>query len=81
MVAVPSCRPKVSSCAQSKERLITFFGSSSRCMAIMTCTYITLIGKPRTTTEVVKAVGKFGLSVMSVVDELMLTLVLETYIG
>ena len=42
-------------------------------MVAMTCTCIMLIGKPRTTIKVVKAVGEFRLSVMSMVGELMLT--------
>ena len=61
MMAVPSCLPRASSCAQSKETAMTFLGPRRRWMAAVICTCIMFSGSLLTTMVVVSAVGEFGL--------------------
>ena len=74
MIAVPSCLPKASSCAWSNETVMTFLGPIRQWMAAVTCTCRMFRGSPLTTMVVDRAVGEFGLVVMSLEGVVMTTL-------
>ena len=74
MIAVPSCLPKASSYAQSNETVMTFLGPIRQWIAAVTCTYRMFKGSPLTTMVVDKAVGEFGLVVMSLEEVVITTL-------
>ena len=74
MIAVLSCLPKASSCARSNETVMTFLGPIRRWIAAVTCTCRMFKGSPLMTMVVDKAVGEFGLVVMSLEGVVMTTL-------
>ena len=74
MIAVPSCLPKASSCTRSNEMVMTFLGPIRRWITAVTCTCRMFRGSPLTTMVVDKAIGEFGLVVMSLEGVVMTTL-------